>query len=507
MTSVQSVPFLIKRHRIDQLTQLIEENKFVCITSELGNGKSIFLKEAALQLTLNAYIVYTLSNSFGNYIADVDKLLARNSNCILIIDTYGSCKDLITYLLAIDLKNIKILLSERTPNHHSYFREYEGKLKTKDLNIDILNDDEIEFLIKILEHTSLWGKYGGQSAFRKKRHIEVDCKRQLSNVLIDVLNSTQIKKEINKLLKKAFQDEDIKLNVFVICLLDVMNIPITLSLISELAQNDIALSRFSNSNEIRHFFTLNIFEHSVDSKSSIYSLHLLNNHFDPSYLIENCLSILQCLEKKFVKARYLDVIRNDIRVNLFRFNFIEKVLPLTTKTGRLVEYFEKIKNILPFHINNPQYWLQYGMAHIAMRNYDKADRYLQNAYDKAKYRDTYDTHKINNQKARLNLKIASLSSTKIEESMKLFIDADNLLSKNENDIYKFKIVLQYRSFYKSKKNTLSKAQCARIKQACSHKRNDLIALQKYDAYNFKQEIVYRDCAEQLDFIIHSLSAK
>lgn len=504
MTSVQTVPFLIKRAKIDQLIRLIEENKIVCITGELGNGKSFFLKEAALQLSLSGYIVYTLTDESGNYFSDVDKIISQNSNCILIIDTYGNYKELITYLLTINLKDLKIVLSERTPNHHSYFRDYEGKLKTKDINVDILDDNEIEFLIKIIDHTSLWGDYGWQSYSKKKYHIKERCKSQLSNVLIDILKSTHIKNEIKKLLSKVFEDEETKLNIFIICLLDVMNIPITLSLISELAQNDLALSKFSNSNEIRNFFTLNIFEHSVDTKSSIYSLYLLNEHFGPNYLIDNCLLILQSLERKFIKSKYLDLTRNDIRVNLFRFNFIERILPISTKTGMLVKYFEEIKNVLPFHINNPQYWLQYGMAHIAMRNYDKADRYLKSAYDKAKFRDSYDTHKINNQKARLNLKVATLSSTKIEEAMRLFIDADNLLNKNENDVYKFKIALNYSKFYEAKKHTLSKPQRSRIKQACTHKLNDLRSLQKFDAYNFKQEKVYHDCETQLEFTIQSI---
>ncbi len=290
------------------------------------------------------------------------------------------------------------------------------------------------------------------------------------------------------------------MNIFVICLLDILNIPITLSLISEIAQNDLPLSKFSNSNEIRHLFTLNILNRSVDTKSSIYSLYLLNEHFNPDYIIDKCLLILQSLEKKFLK-KTLDRIRNDIRISLFRFNFIERILPTTSKTGMLVKYYEQIKNKLPFHINNPQYWLQYGMAHIALKNYEKAYRYLDNAYDKANFWGNYDVHKINNQKARLNLIVGSLGSTRIEEAMQLFIEADNLLSKHENDVYKFKVVLRYYDFYDSKKHTLSKSQRNRIKQACVHKLKDLESLQKLDSYNFKQEIVYRDSETHLLSII------
>jgi tetratricopeptide (TPR) repeat protein len=181
-----------------------------------------------------------------------------------------------------------------------------------------------------------------------------------------------------------------------------MDIPLSLSLITELSNNDDALSSFANRKDIRHLFTLNLFNNSIDAKSSIYSLHLLNEHFESKYIVDACLNLLKMLDYKFKKGT-LDRIRNDIRINLFRFNFIERILPKQSKTGMLVKYYEEIKNELPFHITNPQYWLQYAMAHIALNNYDLAYRYLQTAIDKAENKYHYDVHKINNQKARLNL--------------------------------------------------------------------------------------------------------
>ena len=506
MTSCQVVPFLIKRDKIEKITDLVEQNPIVCVISELGNGKTYFLKETELQLTLQGYIVYHLTDYTGNYVSDIEKIISQNVNCVLVIDSYGNYRELIRYLLSINLKRVRILLTERTANHHSYFREFEEKLKTSDINIDILSDLEIDFLINILEHTSLWGKYGKYSPLKKKNIIKNNCKSQLSNVLIDVLNSAHIKNEISVLLSNAFKNDVTKLNIFIACLLDAMDIPLTLSLISDLSDNDDVLSNFSNMNDIRHLFTLNIFNNSIDSKSSIYSLHLLNEHFEAKYIVDNCIKILKMLDGKFVK-RTLDQIRNDIRINLFRFNFIERILPKQSKTGMLVRYYEEIKNELPFHITNPQYWLQYAMAHIALNNYEKAYRYLQTALDKAENKYSYDAHKINNQKSRLNLKVGTLSSTEINEAMRLFVEADDLLSKHENDIYKFKVVNKYYKFYDSKSFTLNSSQRSRIKQACTHKLNDLDRLRRFDSNNFKQEIVYQDCDFNLRSVVSAIENK
>jgi hypothetical protein len=506
ITSDQVVPYLIKRDKIYKLLSLVEQNTFVCITGELGNGKTYFLEEAKLHLTLQGYIVYSLTDATANYISDIEKIVSQNVKSIITIDSYGNYRDLLKYILSVNLKRVKILLTERTANHHSYFREFDGKLKTSDINIDILSDSEIEFLIKILEHTSLWGKYGRLSPIKKKNLIKHDCKNQLSNVLVDILNSKHIKNEISKLLSKVFNDEVAKLNIFIACLLDSMDIRPTLSLISDLSGNDSALANFSSVSDVRHLFTLNIFDDSVDTKSSIYSLHLLNEHFEPMYIVDNCLTLLKMLDKKYVK-KTLDQTRNDIRINLFRFNYIEGILPRQSKTGMLVKYYEEIKNELPFHITNPQYWLQYAMAHIALNNYDKAYRYLQTAYDKAENKYFYDVHKVNNQKARLHLKVGTLSSTEIKEAMNLFIEADNMLSKHENDVYKFKVVNKYYDFYESKKFTLNSSQRSRIKQACVHKLNDLDQLRRADSHNFRQEIIYQDCDLNLRTIISSIEGE
>ncbi len=503
MTSTQLPLYLVKRTKVESICEALATSSMICVTSELGNGKSIFLAEMAVALVLKGFNVYTLKNIAGDYITDIDKMMKSEMSFVLIIDSYSNCLDLIKYILATKPSNIKLLLSERTMNHHSIISELGGALQTRDFNIDFLEPDEISSLAKILEHTSLWGKYGQYTNTKKYEHIEFECKKQMSFVLIDILNSVQIKNEISKLLSDVFKDGIVKFNIFIICILDVMNIPITLSLISELSNSDVAISKFSNSNQLRQLFQLNHFEQSFDTKSSIYSRYLLNEHFEPQYIIEKSLLILSELDKRFVQTKSLDNIRNEVRINLFRFKFIEQMLPIKDKAGMLVNYFESIKNKLPFHLNNPQYWLQYGMAHIALKNYEKAERCLQSAYDKAKFRADYDVHKINNQKARLNLKIASLVSTNILEAMKLFIEADDLLNKHENDVYKFKIILDYKDFFDSRRNSLSQEQKKTINKASEKKLKDLDTLRSNDINNFKQEIVFADCEAQLKYILQA----
>jgi len=171
----------------------------------------------------------------------------------------------------------------------------------------------------------------------------------------------------------------------------------------------------------------------------------------------------------------------------------------------LIKYFEKMKDDLPFHIQNPQYWLQYAMAHIAMSDFSKAQRYLQSAYDKAKHRDYYDEHKIDNQQARLNIKMASSLSTDIKKAIKLFLDADKLLNKLDNDVYKFKVVMDYKDFIDAREKNFSKSNKETLLRACQSKLSDLSTLEKFDNNNFKQETLYQQCKIRLEYLINKLS--
>jgi hypothetical protein len=91
--------------------------------------------------------------------------------------------------------------------------------------------------------------------------------------------------------------------------------------------------------------------------------------------------------------------------------------------------------------------------------------------------------------------------------MRLFVEADDLLSKHENDIYKFKVVNKYYLFYESKSFTLNASQNSRILTACKHKLKDLDTLRRFDSNNFKQEIIYQECDLNLRSIISIIDNK
>ncbi len=506
MTSDNVPPFLIRRAKIDEAKNQIKKNQIICINSELGNGKSIFLKEFALNLVIDGYKVLYLSDETGNYIRDLDILIGKDEESILFIDSYSNYKSFVDFLSNRHLGKVKIVLSERTSIHHSFYQENEAfsRLKIFNINIDVLNEEEINFLVSILNHTSLWGESVSKHNFNekgKKDYLKNRCRGQLANALIDTLNSPNIERKINDLTQPLFQDEKKKKIVFIVCLLDFLDVkPITLALISKLGQDDVSLVEFASSNDIRQLFTVDLHNSSILTKSSIYSLHLLNSHFSNKYVVDSCLDILVLLEKDFSENRNsLNYHLQKVRTELFRFNVIEKILSNQSKIPMLERYYKQIKSRLRYHETNPQYWLQYGMVHIAIGKYELAKRYLDNALKLAP--PSYRIHKILNQKARLNLNIASQPSTDKNMAINLFKEADKWLAQDNSPVYKYKIVVGYLDFYEARAKNFDRETKKMIIKACEVKLAELRDVEINGIFEIKDDIVFRKARKNLEKII------
>ncbi len=486
----QKPPFLVIREQIKYLIENFEKHNIICILGEIGNGKSIFLKEASRVLNQKGYNVFISNSDNSNHsiIRDFEEIKKyRIQRPLIIIDTYSNFYEIIEYIIKNGINDIKLLLSERTLIHHSIISKEENKnFKTYDIYIDMLNNSEIDHLNKIIDNLGFP---------EKSRNNEL---KQISLILMNRKNSEYLKKEINKIFQRLNDKKEI---LFVICLLNIMDKPLELSLISELLNDRNILSDFKETKDLEHFFTINYKEQEILIKSSIFSSYIIREIFNENDIVDFCIKLSKNLGEKFGA---LDYKRESIRKNLLRFNFIEQLLK-NNKRNMLIQYFEELKNKINYHIDNPQYWLQYAMAHISIKEYDKASRYLENAYEKARNRDRYNEKKIDNQKARLNLKIASEGSTSIAEAIVLFKEADTLLAKQENSTYKFNVVSDYKDFFDARKNDLSdKNDINSIKAVCKNRLRDLEKIEKDNQDNFKQEQIYNICKNNLSYILNNI---
>lgn len=447
----QLKPYLIVRKCLEEIERILKSNAFVAILSDFGNGKSILLQQAMASFGMLGKQVFFLQNPDGDYVSDIGKIDELRDESILIIDDYSLNFDIINFIAKFNSERIKVIFSDRSNNHDRLRRSLidEG-LKFIEIGVDTLEDTEVEHFVSIIDNLGFWGDKAYLKPDQKANLIRQENRSQVSHTLLNIFNSPQIKKRIKKLLSPLLLNDNFKDTVFSLCLLEILNLPTTSSLISEISGNDtIYRSDLRNNNSFNQLFLLK--ENRVISKSSLFSITLLNNFFPSAYITDKLLG----LAEKFDKLKDNGNTEKELFKSLLRFSFAERLMPERGKLNSLVKYYEELKVRVGWLKFDPHYWLQYGMARMNFGELDKAQSYLDEAYVLANHKRNYDTSYLDTQQARLYI-LKALDESDGKIIWNYFYKGHCLLDALVDDVYKYRQVSAYKRFYEKKYNLLSK---------------------------------------------------
>lgn len=444
-----TLPYLVNRDSfITKTLDLLSQKNFVLLLSDFGNGKTVLLKELASKLTIMGKEVFILRNIDGNYILDVDKICKLNREVFLLIDDYQNTKDLVKYLLTINNSLLKVIITTRT----SYQEHISEGLPFDDnffeFNIDILDENELDYYINVLDNLGVWESRANLSREKKLEILRDKNFSQFSHTLLNIFNAPQIKIRIDSLLENLFVNKEYKDTVLAICILEVLNLPLTFSNISEVAlNNEIYSTKLHNCNEFKQLFPSS--KHKILSKSSLYARNLLQNHFTGIYTVDKLLNIAETLQGH----RHNGTIENTIYKNLLRFAFVESALAPENKLNMITRYYEQLKARIHRLEKTPHFWLQYAMARIANDDVHNAQKFLNTAYALAY--EGYNTSYLDVQQARVHLFQAKKEQDQ-NKSIKHFLDAHTILNNLEDGKHKYRQIERYLEYFYDRYSSFSK---------------------------------------------------
>lgn len=498
VSGTQAKPYLITRKVVNDVVEKLSKKQFVVLHSELGNGKTIMLKQIASRLYLSGKKVYFLKNDDGDYASDIDLLSSAIDESVLIIDGYSRYMDIIRYFTQVNPSKICLLVSDRTINHESqrtFLHDIQKEIY--EYSIDTLNDQECEQFCNIISNIGRWNHEAGLSNLRKANYIKKYFKSQISQALLGLFQSPVIKDKVAELLIPIFKNEKLKNTVFAICLLEIMDLPLKRSLISQVSNSEeIYLLSTNNDSSFQELFKLE--SDIISTKCSIFSIYLVKNHFSAPYVTGQLLKIVRNFDDLKNNGRTEEMIFKQ----LLRFSFIERILPDDNKRDSLIKFYENLKIEVPWLTKSPHFWLQYAMARITFNQLEDAQSYLNQAYSIAEKKDAFDTAHLDAQQARLYLK-NSIDSTIENDVFTFFIKAHNLLSKLNDDSYKFRQVITYRDFFDLKYQVLSKKHRVEFEYAC---RKMLSDLKRYNATfsTLSGDSIFSKSSKALNSILESI---
>ncbi|ENN7153182.1 SIR2 family protein [Escherichia coli] len=452
---IETIPYFIKRDIIPVCLNNIKNNNNIIITGDLGNGKSIVLEMLAYELTVNGFHTYILRNNDGDYVSDLDQIIKHEGTAVIIIDNCSNHPGLIKHIFEVKADNLIYVFADRNSNDI----KFNISLDFIEHNIDLLSSDEIASAVKIIDNLSTWQKFSALSTERKKRLVYEKYDAQLSLLLLGLINSPNIKTKIKQQTDLIYSNPDHKKSVFCICICEVANVEPTSSLVSEISgTNAIYHTSLRNSPPFNQIFKVN--GATIKSKSSILSLSLLNNTFSDIYVRDVLLEIVERTDS--IKDQDIEI--KKIFKALLIFHIVERILP--KNQSALDRYYEQLKYRCTWLMDSPHYWVQYAMCRLSFSDYNRAQNYLTNAYQKAETKKgSYHTDNIDTQQARLYLN-QCLDHNNSSECYNLFNKAHALLVKLPNEGRKFRQVLLYKKVFDLKYQSFSKKNKTDFEQAC-----------------------------------------
>lgn len=331
-----------------------------------------------------------------------------------------------------------------------------------------MTDEEILCFIDLLDNQGLWEELTSLSVDRKLRKVKDDYNGQISGILLGLLKSPSIQERIKKLTDELFKKPLFKDTIFAIALCDIIDITKSSSLISEISGNDsIYQMDLRNNDYFKSLYRFIENGNSIETKSSLMSLAIINNSYSENYVKRKLLSVVQTFNN-------LDSISHDDRKlfkSLLRFHVLEILMPQKQKA--LDSYYMELKKVCPWLKDSPHYWVQYAMCRLAIGDTESAQTYLTDAYTLARSKDDYHTENIDTQQARLYL-MKCIKEPDGNKSFELFGSAHNILIGLPDNGYKYRQILPYKDVYDYKYKLFSKGNKVFFEHSCKALLNQIM---------------------------------
>lgn len=454
--------YLFQRACLDDVERNISKSNII-ITSDLGNGKTSILKALAPYLLSKSHTVYEIEDQYGDIVSDVEILIKKGKHFVLLIDEYCRNIGLIHYLAEnFTVSQFTIVATSRTTFHYKEIVNLKSwGFKYVQFSLDFLDDHELEGLISLADSIGHWGELAGMPLHEKKNWIKYKNDSSLAYFLLSIFDSQDIKTRIEMNLSSLTAIKGIRDVIFAIAILKVANIPATLSIVSEVAGNDIIYkSSLRNDHDFQSLFHID--RRGAVSISSVFALHLLKSQFSSNEIKNKFLCIAQEFNDKRSHSRDHEILFKHV----LKFSSLERILKDRAKISTMASYYEDLKRRVTWLTKDPHYWLQYGMAHLAYSNFDKARTLFKTAYALAATKAEYHTDQIDTQQARLLLN-EYIQAEDSNDKFDMFENAHRLLIGLDDDRYKFKQIDLYRNVIEIHYANLSKTKKAKMRQHCS----------------------------------------
>jgi len=393
------VRYVAPRRAAGRILNLLGRNAVVVVHSELGNGKTLLLEQVKMLAAGKSIEVYTVKRDSDETLSELETL-ARTAtpNTLIVIDDYPRLIEVCAFLGTRWGHGLSLLLSSRSSAHDALVNRLASAFGDPPIEVpvDRLSEEDGEAIIKIFDEYGIWGDLARRSDEGKNKFIHEHCRSQFSSILLELLGSPQILRRFEAIFDELRSRKGFHKVVISILVLTLRQFPTTVDTLVDIWGEQVLSSRFRQDDIVRQLCDLR--EGQVLFRSSVAAKFILQRVVDSAVVSD----VLVTMARSANQHASTSAFHRDLLHQLMRFSTLNSIFPEQNLENLTVKYYENVK-ILHNIRKNPLFWLQYGIAMLAFRDFDRSEQYFKTAYSFAEQLEGFNTYQIDNHYARLLL--------------------------------------------------------------------------------------------------------
>lgn len=458
---------IVYRKQVTDFVQRYQEQsrKVFLITSDLGNGKTIFCEMLKREVHKFCRVFVFLRDTEG-IAEEVERISQIKENVLVIIEDCYSSLHILSYFSYHPMKHITFLMTTRMSlSSHVRIRvKEELELRQKELleiPLQKLEDEECRGLAEIFCREQLRKGYSEEALYHRFTN---ECKSSMANIILDLLEAQQIKDRLEKLMASTMRPEmkDVREVVILGMCISTWKLSLTRddlffllkvdnSAETEIEERVVLKELIGGDNTTEELFV----------KSSIIAEYMIKHVVDVGDLCCILKKTIEALDRSYrSNSRYEETLKAII--SHANYAYFTRKQEDTQKISTIKDLYESVRKF-KFYRDNPFYWEQYASACIDAGDFDTAKICIRNAYDCAKEKEHFVPFQIETVEARCYLEqakdnICGLSAKEILSDY--IIEAQKLLLRHyhhegNNKRYSISIAEKIFDLYKEKKSELT----------------------------------------------------
>lgn len=408
----------------------------ILFVGEIASGKSASTLILASFLHSEGYRVFYAEKS-DSLISDLRRLSVVNEKIAVIFDGYSPFRGEIADYASRRKSGHRIILTERAGVHDfisDFISATAGLGPVLEIALNRITKNDAAAFESLTNFGGFWGEKAGLSTPVRERYIAEKLEGSLYRLLTEIIESEKVQAELQKLLKPL--SYNIKASgVFCSALImNTLGFPFTISEWQYLYDRNLIRSMLTNySEQIRHFLTYDT--DNIYIRNGLLSSHILHGLTDDEIVRTSLMNLYEYAEKSSSDARW-----KKIMIELMKFSSVEPIFSSENKSAHIFKFYDEIR-VFGKTMDNPDYWLQLGIASTALGDLSRGAICFKNAYAREKTRSNPNLTRIDNYFARFNMQNA-VAENDHDMAFKLFRDANSLIIKqiflDTNRHYPFK---------------------------------------------------------------------